>query len=84
MANTAGDGVRHGAAGMRGGQDGKPHHYRLRHADGTERVLRTKEVGIPVAPGDRLLVEAGGGGGWGPPEARTPEARARDAAEGYV
>jgi N-methylhydantoinase B len=47
-------------------------------------VLRTKEVGIPVQPGDRLLVEAGGGGGWGPPEARTPEARARDVAEGYV
>ncbi|TDH60947.1 hydantoinase B/oxoprolinase family protein [Dankookia rubra] len=83
-ANTAGDGVRHGAAGMRGGRDGRPHHYRLRHADGTERVLRTKEVGIPVRPGDRLLVEAAGGGGWGPPEARAPEARARDAAEGYV
>ncbi|MFC7473312.1 hydantoinase B/oxoprolinase family protein [Dankookia sp. GCM10030260] len=84
LANTAGDGVRHGAAGMRGGRDGKPHHYRLRHADGTERVLKTKQVGIPVQPGDRLLVEAGGGGGWGPPEARSPESRARDAAEGYV
>ena len=83
-ANTAGDGVRHGAAGMLGGQDGRPHRYRLRHADGTERVLKTKEVGIPVQPGDRLIVEAGGGGGWGPPEARSPEARARDAAEGYV
>ncbi|MDO9708071.1 hydantoinase B/oxoprolinase family protein [Paracraurococcus lichenis] len=83
-ANTAGDGVRHGAAGMLGGQDGRPHHYRLRHADGTERVLKTKEVGIPVEPGDRLLVEAGGGGGWGPSEQRSPEARARDAAEGYV
>ena len=83
-ANTAGDGVRHGAAGMRGGADGKPHHYRLRHADGTEHVLRTKEVGIPVQPGDRLLVGAGGGGGWGDPAKRTPEARARDAAEGYV
>lgn len=83
-ANTAGDGVRHGAAGMVGGRDGRPHHYRLRHADGTERVLATKEVGIPVQPGDRLLVEAGGGGGWGPPERRAPEARARDVAEGYV
>ncbi|TDG33846.1 hydantoinase B/oxoprolinase family protein [Paracraurococcus ruber] len=83
-ANTAGDGARHGAAGMLGGRDGAPHHYRLRHADGTERVLKTKEVGIPVQPGDRLVVEAGGGGGWGPPEKRTPEARARDAAEGYA
>ncbi|NOG72311.1 hydantoinase B/oxoprolinase family protein [Roseicella sp. DB1501] len=83
-ANTAGDGVRHGAAGMLGGEDGRPHLYRLRRADGTERALRTKEVGIPVAPGDRLLVEAGGGGGWGPPGRRDPAARARDAAEGYT
>jgi N-methylhydantoinase B len=40
-ANTAGDGARHGAAGMLGGQDGAPHHYALRRADGTERVLST-------------------------------------------
>jgi N-methylhydantoinase B len=83
-ANTAGDGIRHGAAGMCGGEDGKPHHYVLRHADGAERVLRTKEVGIQVNPGDRLLVEAGGGGGWGPAEKRDPAARARDAAEGLL
>ena len=83
-ANTAGDGARHGAAGINGGRDGAPHHYRLRRADGTERVLRTKEVGIDIEPGDRLVVEAGGGGGWGPPELRDPAARARDAAEGLV
>jgi N-methylhydantoinase B len=83
-ANTAGDGARHGAAGMCGGQDGAPHHYVLRRADGAERVLRTKEVGIPVQPGDRLHVRAGGGGGWGDPEQRAPAARERDAREGYV
>jgi N-methylhydantoinase B len=82
--NTAGDGVRHGAAGMLGGHDGLPHSYVLRHADGTERKLRTKEVGIALAPGDVLHVLSGGGGGWGPPEARDPAAREADAAEGYV
>jgi N-methylhydantoinase B len=82
--NTAGDGVRHGAAGICGGRDGAPHRYALRRADGTERPLRTKEVGIPVQPGDRLHVRAGGGGGWGDPAARDPAARARDAAEGTV
>ena len=51
---------------------------------GRSRYSKTKEVGIPIRPGDRLLVEAGGGGGWGDPAQRTPEARARDAAEGYV
>ncbi|WP_309139639.1 hydantoinase B/oxoprolinase family protein [Siccirubricoccus sp. G192] len=83
-ANTAGDGARHGAAGMLGGQDGAPHRYTLRRADGEERVLRTKEVGIAIQPGDRLLVASGGGGGWGPPERRDPAARARDAREGLV
>jgi len=84
VANTAGDGVRHGAAGMLGGRDGAPHHYTLIRADGTARDLRTKEVGIPLAPGDVLHVRAGGGGGWGPPEQRDPAARERDAAEGLL
>jgi N-methylhydantoinase B len=83
-ANTAGDGVRHGAAGMLGGHDGAPHHYVLRCGSGEERVLKTKEVGITVNPGDRVVVQAGGGGGWGPPEKRDPAARARDLLEGMV
>jgi N-methylhydantoinase B len=83
-ANTAGDGARHGAAGICGGQDGHPHHYVLQPADGEARVLRTKETGILIQPGDRLLVQSGGGGGWGPPEDRSPAARARDVREGYV
>ncbi len=77
-ANTAGDGVRHGAAGMLGGEDGAPHHYVLARADGSERVLKTKEVGVVIAPGDTLRVLAGGGGGWGPPSGRDMDARARD------
>jgi N-methylhydantoinase B len=83
-ANTAGDGARHGAAGICGGQDGAPHHYVLKHADGGDRVLKTKEVGIPVQPGDRLHVRAGGGGGWGDPARREPNLRERDVREGYV
>jgi N-methylhydantoinase B len=83
-ANTAGDGVRHGAAGMLGGRDGAPHHYELHRAEGEVRVLGTKEVGIPIAPGDRLLVQSGGGGGWGDPARRDPASRAADRAEGYV
>jgi N-methylhydantoinase B len=63
--NTAGDGVRHGARGMAGGADGAPHHYVLQHRDGSERVLRTKESGIVVQPGELIKVQSGGGGGWG-------------------
>ncbi|WP_270938808.1 hydantoinase B/oxoprolinase family protein [Falsiroseomonas oryzae] len=83
-ANTAGDGVRHGAAGMLGGRDGAPHRYTLRHPDGTERDLRTKETGVELRQGDLLLVRSGGGGGWGPPEQRDPAAIAADRAEGLL
>ncbi|BCX19270.1 MAG: N-methylhydantoinase B [Geminicoccaceae bacterium] len=84
VANTAGDGVRHGACGILGGRDGAPHDYRLRSVDGTERILKTKEVGIVVRPGDVLVARSGGGGGWGDPARRSAAARARDRAEGYV
>src|SRR5881394_411395 len=55
VANTAGDGVRHAPYGLLGGRDGLPHRYRLL-SRGTTRVLKTKEVGIRVRPGDVFLV----------------------------
>jgi N-methylhydantoinase B len=82
-ANTAGDGVRHGACGMAGGQDGRPHRYRLL-SNGHSRDLQTKEVGVRVEPGDVFLVESGGGGGWGESRQRRAEARAADAKNGFV
>jgi N-methylhydantoinase B len=82
-ANTAGDGVRHGACGMGGGQDGLPHRYRLL-AGGRARELRTKEVGIEVEPGAVFRVESGGGGGWGDPRQRTVADRMADAENGFT
>ncbi|RVU13788.1 hydantoinase B/oxoprolinase family protein [Methylobacterium oryzihabitans] len=84
LANTAGDGIRYGAPGMQGGRDAAPHAYRLLSEGCAPRVLKTKETGIPVRPGDVFEVRSGGGGGWGPPEARDPAARERDRAEGLV
>jgi N-methylhydantoinase B len=85
VGNTAGDGVRHGARGIRGGKDGAPHHYLLRAAKtGAERVLATKTVGITIEPGDRLIVHSGGGGGWGDPAKRTAQARAKDRESGLL
>jgi len=83
VANTAGDGVRHPSYGILGGKDGLPHRYRLL-SHGTTRVLKTKEVGIPVRPRDVFFVESAGGGGWGPSSKRRPEARASDAANGFA
>jgi N-methylhydantoinase B len=47
-------------------------------------VLKTKEVGIEIRPGDVFHVESGGGGGWGDPGKRDPEARERDKTNGFV
>ena len=83
VANTAGDGVRHGSFGMLGGQDGKPHRYRL-FSDEAERVLKTKEIDVPVGPGDVFLIESSGGGGYGPPDERDVEARLSDRLNGFT
>jgi N-methylhydantoinase B len=82
--NTAGDGARHGPCGMLGGEDGKPHHYRLLSEGREPRVLRTKEVGIELRPGDCLEIRSSGGGGWGPPEKRSAEARRHDREQGLT
>ena len=84
VANTAGEGVVHGARGVLGGSDGAPHAYTLYAPAAEPRKLRSKEVGIAVPPGSVIEVLSGGGGGWGVPSERDPEARAKDAAEGLM
>ena len=84
LANTAGDGVRYGPCGMLGGEDGVPHDYRLISEGRAPRALRTKEVGIEIRPGDCLEIRSSGGGGWGPPELRSAQARQRDREQGLT
>ena len=84
LANTAGDGVRHGACGILGGEDGKPHRYVL-HSEGREaRAIKTKEVGLVIRPNDVFMIESGGGGGWGEPSTRSAQTRAEDRICGFV
>lgn len=84
LGNTAGDGVIHGAVGILGGENGQPHRYTL-HSQGREpRAIKTKEVGLPIRPGDVFVIESGGGGGWGPPAHRDHEARADDRLNGFI
>ena len=77
VGNTAGDGVRHGACGILGART----------------VCRTATLYAPIRsrradqdqgnrpgiyPNDVLILEFGGGGGWGHPAERDPSAVARD------
>jgi N-methylhydantoinase B len=85
VANIAGDGIRHGARGMLGGQDGQPHHYLLRRSQGGEaEELESKVEGLPVPPGSTFEVHSGGGGGWGEPAKRSASARANDIANELI
>ncbi|MDX3972398.1 MAG: hydantoinase B/oxoprolinase family protein [Bradyrhizobium sp.] len=83
-ANTAGEGTKHGGCGMLGGSDGLPHQYTLVSQGRAPRVLRTKEVGIEVLPGDCFEVRSSGGGGWGPPGQRSVQAREADLMQGLT
>ncbi len=48
------------------------------------RVIKTKEVGLVIRPGDRLIMESGGGGGWGDSAQRDPAETADDVANEFV
>jgi N-methylhydantoinase B len=76
--------VRHGACGILGGADGLPHRYTLYSEGQPPRAIRTKETGLTIRPGDRLVLESGGGGGWGDPAGRDPQAIAEDIENGFV
>jgi N-methylhydantoinase B len=84
LGNTAGDGVRYGPCGMLGGEDGATHRYRLLSEGREPLILRTKEVGIEIRPGDCLEIRSSGGGGWGPPSKRSAAARQQDREQGFV
>lgn len=83
-ANTAGEGVVHGARGINGGQDGAPHDYTLLAPGAAPRKLKSKEVNVPVPTGSVIHVRSGGGGGWGDPALRDAAARRADEAEGLA
>lgn len=84
VANTAGDGARHGPIGIMGGGPGLPHRYAMRAPGKRAALLDSKREGIPVPPGTVFEVRAAGGGGWGDPAARAEEDRRRDRRDGFV
>ncbi|MEM6495941.1 MAG: hydantoinase B/oxoprolinase family protein [Pseudomonadota bacterium] len=84
VANVAGDGLRHGARGMLGGDDGAPHDYRMQAPGTAEQKLPSKVEGQPIPPGTLFEIHSGGGGGWGKPSDRDVGARQSDFESGLV
>jgi N-methylhydantoinase B len=71
------------AWGLAGGLAGAPPRVTLNPGTDGEREM-LKANALPVRAGDVLRCESGGGGGYGPPELRTPEAAAADLAQGMI
>jgi len=70
--------------GIGGGRAAACSRKRLVRADGREEELPAKIDFVRVEPGDRLLYETAGGGGWGDPLQRDPEAVRGDVVRGFV
>jgi N-methylhydantoinase B len=70
--------------GLQGGGPGATGRLLLTRADGTQQALRSKLSELALHRGDTIRIEASGGGGYGEPDARDPQAAAEDRAQGYV
>lgn len=69
--------------GLEGGGHARGAHCTIFSEDGTTRKLATK-AGTTLRHGDRIRIETPGGGGWGDPARRSPEAVERDRKNGLV
>ena len=83
LLNTAGDGAIVPPFGALGGEPGLPHRYSI-VSGGVETVLRTKQTGVVVKPGDRIVALSSGGGGYGDPALRSNKSSKWDRKNGYI
>jgi len=84
-ASLLGDRARTPPEGVLGGHEGAPARpYLVIDGERTTLELITKGEGIALRRGDVVCLQTPGGGGYGPPSEREPEAVAADVARGVV
>jgi N-methylhydantoinase B len=69
--------------GVQGGMPAKSGNVTVQKAKGGEEAMR-KAKGYALEAGDCVILETGGGGGYGEPKSRDPAAVRRDVERGYV
>lgn len=69
--------------GLHGGREARPNSFRIRYPDGSSKNY-CKVTGLQVPAGAVIEVHTGGGGGFGPPEQRSPGEVHSDLREGYI
>jgi N-methylhydantoinase B len=73
------DRQKYAAKGLLGGLEGAK--VEIAKSDGTKPHPKARSV---LAPGDKLTLRFGGGGGYGPPDARDPKAVQNDLRNDYI
>ncbi len=77
-------GMKYPMPGICGGKPGAPNAMVIRYgSDDPYRVAHTAEW-VPIGAGQRICYDYGGGGGWGDPLARDPQAVLEDVLDEYV
>ena len=76
---------RHAPFGVAGGQPAALNRFTWDSDDGQKTAPMTSKItGVRLRTGQRLRLETPGGGGWGEPSRRVPEATARDLKRGFI
>lgn len=84
FAHTYVIGTKYPMRGLCGGADGSPNRVVLRAGSSGEKTVEKTAFGEPLSAGDLTLVDLGGGGGWGDPLERDPQAVLEDVLDEYV
>ncbi len=82
--SVRGDRHRFAAWGVNGGSEGALGRFVVNPDRPDERVIQARTSGVTLRRGDVLLLQTPGGGGFGAPGERDPEAVRADVADGYV
>ena len=82
--STRMDNVRFPCFGLNGGRAGRPGRIAINPDTPAEREAPPAGENIPLRAGDLLRAETPGGGGWGHPYDRDPQAVLRDVREGIA
>ncbi|HUD16603.1 MAG TPA: hydantoinase B/oxoprolinase family protein, partial [Acidimicrobiales bacterium] len=77
-------GMKYPMPGIAGGGKGAPNKLTLRYGSDDELVVAHTADWVPMAAGDRICFDYGGGGGWGDPLDRPASAVLDDVLDEYV
>jgi N-methylhydantoinase B len=69
--------------GVHGSKEGKPGRITVVKKTGETEIIY-KSKGYPLSPGDSIIVETAGGGGYGPPSERARQLIERDVRRGLI